>query len=94
MAQPWVRKGRIDPIPYVSKALVARVPSGVFITPFDHARANGGKRKNKDSPPLPIFLQVQSSHRRRESKRKMLDRMINPTPKPLNLGFKSTFKVY
>src|SRR5688572_6236637 len=87
--RPWVRKGRIDPVPYVEKAFTSHSFGGVLKSPFDLARAHGGKRKGKDSPPLPVYLQVQAP-RRRTSKRRMLDKLINPKPTYLKIGM---FKV-
>jgi len=91
---PWVHKGRVLDQVYIDKAVKARVPSGLFKSVFDAPRVHGGTRKSKDSPPLPTPLQVKADpkqQRQRARKRRILERIINPTPTFRTIG---AFKVY
>ncbi len=87
-----VRKGHIDPIPYVEKAQVARTSVGPKL--FDVARMAGGVKTPTKAPPLPLHLQPDRRKLvRTNTKRAMraLERFINPEPTFTLVG---PFKVY
>lgn len=88
-----VSKGRINPLPYIEKARIARVTIG--LKRADLARIHGGKRVDSHAAPIPTHLKVDDRKLRASGSltRKVRNALLYKDNPPTYTTFGGLFKV-